>query len=48
VTLKRNTGSTEIIDKALTSNTIDAYPEYTEETVSSTFAKDLLAKTLTR
>jgi osmoprotectant transport system substrate-binding protein len=44
VTLKRNIGSTEVIDKALTSNTIDAYPEYTGETVSSAFANDFLAK----
>src|SRR5829696_3842019 len=29
VTLKRNIGSTEVIDKALTSGQIDGYPEYT-------------------
>jgi glycine betaine/choline ABC-type transport system substrate-binding protein len=34
VNLKRNIGSTEIIDKALTSNQIDAYPEYAGETVT--------------
>src|SRR3954471_3796283 len=44
VNLKRNIGSTEIIDKALTSGQIDAYPEYTGETVTSTFGKDTLAK----
>jgi osmoprotectant transport system substrate-binding protein len=41
VNLKRNIGSTEIIDKALTSNQIDAYPEYAGETVTSTFAKNV-------
>jgi osmoprotectant transport system substrate-binding protein len=44
VELKHNIGSTEVIDKALTSGKIDAYPEYTGETVSSAFAKDFLAK----
>jgi osmoprotectant transport system substrate-binding protein len=44
VELKHNIGSTEIIDKALTSGKIDAYPEYTGETVSSAFAQDFLAK----
>jgi osmoprotectant transport system substrate-binding protein len=44
VNLKHSIGSTEVIDKALTSGTIDAYPEYTGETVSSAFAKDFLAK----
>ena len=29
ITLKNNIGSTEIVDKALTSGQIDAYPEYT-------------------
>ena len=29
VNLKRNIGATEIVDKALTSKQIDAYPEYT-------------------
>jgi osmoprotectant transport system substrate-binding protein len=42
VKLKPNIGSTEIIDKALTSGAIDAYPEYTGETVTSTFAKNVL------
>jgi len=41
VNLKRNIGSTEIIDKALTSNQIDAYPEYAGETVTSTFGKNV-------
>jgi osmoprotectant transport system substrate-binding protein len=41
VNLKTNIGSTEIIDKALTSGTIDAYPEYTGETVTSTFGKNV-------
>jgi osmoprotectant transport system substrate-binding protein len=41
VNLKKNIGSTEIIDKALTSNKIDAYPEYTGETVTSTFGKNV-------
>jgi osmoprotectant transport system substrate-binding protein len=44
VELKHNIGSTEVIDKALTSGKIDAYPEYTGETVSSAFAQDFLAK----
>ena len=41
VNLKRNIGSTEIIDKALTSHQIDAYPEYAGETVTSTFGKNV-------
>ena len=45
VELKHSIGSTEIIDKALTSGKIDAYPEYTGETVSSAFAQDFIAKT---
>ena len=44
VQLKHSIGSTEIIDKALTSGKIDAYPEYTGETVSSAFAQDFIAK----
>jgi osmoprotectant transport system substrate-binding protein len=44
VDIKHNIGSTEIIDKALTSGKIDAYPEYTGETVSSAFAQDFIAK----
>src|SRR4051812_15570173 len=44
VNLKRNIGSTEIIDKALTSNQIDAYPEYTGVAAAVTFGKDKLYK----
>jgi osmoprotectant transport system substrate-binding protein len=44
VNLKRNIGSTEIIDKALTSNQIDAYPEYTGVSAAVTFGKDKLYK----
>ena len=42
VTLKSNIGATEITDKALTSGKIDAYPEYTGETVATTFGKNIL------
>jgi osmoprotectant transport system substrate-binding protein len=35
VNLKSNIGATEIVDKALTSGKIDAYPEYTGETVAT-------------
>jgi osmoprotectant transport system substrate-binding protein len=42
VNLKRNIGATEITDKALTSGKIDAYPEYTGETVATTFGKNIL------
>ena len=42
VNLKSNIGATEITDKALTSGTIDAYPEYTGETVATTFGKNIL------
>jgi osmoprotectant transport system substrate-binding protein len=44
VNLKKNIGSTEIIDKALTSNQIDAYPEYTGVSAAVTFGKDKLYK----
>ena len=37
VKYKPNIGSTEIIDKALTSGTIDAYPEYTGESYATVF-----------
>lgn len=37
VTLKRNIGSTEIIDKALTSGQIDMYPEYTGTALTVVF-----------
>src|SRR5260370_9680888 len=35
VTYKANIGATEVIDKALTSGQIDAYPEYTGESVAT-------------
>jgi osmoprotectant transport system substrate-binding protein len=44
VTLKENIGSTEIIDKALTSNEIDAYPEYTGVSLSVVAKNDKLTK----
>jgi osmoprotectant transport system substrate-binding protein len=44
VTLKRNIGATEIVDKALTSSTIDAYPEYTGVSLSVVAKDDRLAK----
>jgi osmoprotectant transport system substrate-binding protein len=48
VNVKRGIGSTEIIDKALTSNRIDAYPEYTGETVTSTFGKNVRTSSRTK
>jgi osmoprotectant transport system substrate-binding protein len=44
VTLKENIGSTEIIDKALTSGEIDAYPEYTGVSLSVVAKNDKLTK----
>jgi osmoprotectant transport system substrate-binding protein len=44
VNLKRNIGPTEIVDRALTSKRIDAYPDYTGITVA-VVAKDDLPKT---
>src|SRR5919108_4341683 len=44
VNLKENIGATEITDKALTSGTIDAYPEYTGETTATVFGKNKLYK----
>src|SRR4051812_11084322 len=44
VNYKENIGATEIIDKALTSGQIDAYPEYTGVSLSVVFKKDTLAK----
>ena len=44
VTLKENIGSTEIIDKALTSNEIDGYPEYTGVSLSVVAKNDILAE----
>jgi osmoprotectant transport system substrate-binding protein len=37
VNYKPNIGATEVVDKALTSGQIDAYPEYTGESVSTVF-----------
>jgi osmoprotectant transport system substrate-binding protein len=45
VNLKSNIGATEIVDKALTSGKIDAYPEYTGETVATVFGKQLKTPT---
>ena len=45
VNLKRNIGATEITDKALTSNQIDAYPEYTGITVAVVAQDDELTPT---
>jgi osmoprotectant transport system substrate-binding protein len=42
VNLKSNIGATEIVDKALTSGKIDAYPEYTGETVATVANKNIL------
>lgn len=44
VNLKKNIGSTEIIDKALTSGQIDAYPEYLGVTVAVVARKNVVAK----
>jgi osmoprotectant transport system substrate-binding protein len=44
VTLKKNIGSTEIIDKALTSGQIDGYPEYLGVTVAVVARKNIVAK----
>jgi osmoprotectant transport system substrate-binding protein len=44
VNYKENIGATEIIDKALTSKQIDAYPEYTGVSQSVVFKKDALSK----
>jgi osmoprotectant transport system substrate-binding protein len=45
VKLKKNIGATEIIDKALTSHQIDAYPEYTGESVATVAKRNEPAKT---
>jgi osmoprotectant transport system substrate-binding protein len=42
VDLKRNIGPTEIIDRALTSKQIDAYPEYTGITVAVVAKNDMI------
>jgi osmoprotectant transport system substrate-binding protein len=44
VNLKENIGATEIVDKALTSNKIDGYPEYTGVSLSVVAGKDTLTK----
>lgn len=44
VNLKENIGATEIIDKALTSGEIDAYPEYTGVSLSVVAKNDILAE----
>ena len=40
VTLKKNIGSTELIDKALTSGQIDMYPEYTGTALTVVFGAE--------
>jgi osmoprotectant transport system substrate-binding protein len=44
VKLKKNIGSTEIIDKALTSKQIDGYPEYLGVSVAVVARKDIVPK----
>jgi osmoprotectant transport system substrate-binding protein len=44
VKLKKNIGSTEIIDKALTSGQIDGYPEYLGVSVAVVARKDIIPK----
>jgi osmoprotectant transport system substrate-binding protein len=48
VNLKKNIGSTEIIDKALTSNKIDGYPEYLGVSVAVVARKDIIPKSDTQ
>jgi osmoprotectant transport system substrate-binding protein len=48
VTLKKNIGSTEIIDKALTSGKIDGYPEYLGVSVAVVARKDIIPKSDTQ
>ena len=45
MTLKSNIGSTEIIDRALTSGQIDMYPEYTGTALTVVFGEQGSAKT---
>jgi osmoprotectant transport system substrate-binding protein len=45
VQYKENIGSTELIDKALTSNRVTFYPEYTGIMLSVTFSRKTLPKT---
>jgi osmoprotectant transport system substrate-binding protein len=44
VNLKKNIGATEIIDKALTSDEIDGYPEYLGVAVAVVARKDIIPK----
>jgi osmoprotectant transport system substrate-binding protein len=44
VNLKKNIGSTEIIDKSLTSGEIDGYPEYLGVSLAVSFRKDIVPK----
>jgi osmoprotectant transport system substrate-binding protein len=44
VNLKKNIGSTEIIDKSLTSEEIDGYPEYLGVSLAVSFRKDIVPK----
>jgi osmoprotectant transport system substrate-binding protein len=44
VNLKKNIGSTEIIDKSLTSGQIDGYPEYLGVSVAVVAGKDIVPK----
>jgi osmoprotectant transport system substrate-binding protein len=48
VNLKKNIGSTEIIDKALTSGQIDGYPEYLGVSVAVVARKDIIPKSDTQ
>jgi osmoprotectant transport system substrate-binding protein len=48
VNLKKNIGSTEIIDKALTSEKIDGYPEYLGVSVAVVAGKDIVPKSDTQ
>jgi osmoprotectant transport system substrate-binding protein len=44
VNYKENIGATEVVDKALTSGQIDAYPEYTGESVATVFGLNQAVK----
>jgi osmoprotectant transport system substrate-binding protein len=48
VNLKKNIGATEIIDKALTSDEIDGYPEYLGVSVAVVAGKDIVPKSDTQ
>jgi osmoprotectant transport system substrate-binding protein len=45
INYKENIGATEVIDKALTSGKIDAYPEYTGESAVTVAGSKVVAKT---